>query len=180
MPQTMGFFSGFMPVKPTDAMMPSYTLVINDTKPIWYYCSQGDHCQDGMVGVINPPAANKSRTIESFTNLAKSAPENLSPGETSSSATSDDGDGDVDMPPSSGSTSAAAPPPAAPSSAGTPAAPPLAGTNSSTGSATPSGTAGGTAVQTFVPGAGNVFAARLDIVSSVALAGFIGFVVTLF
>ena len=54
MPAVNGFFSGFMPVKPDAAMMPSYTIMVNDTKPIWYYCSQGDHCQDGMVGVINP------------------------------------------------------------------------------------------------------------------------------
>ena len=54
MPSTNGFFSGFMPVKAGAAMMPSYTIMVNDTKPIWYYCSQGDHCQDGMVGVINP------------------------------------------------------------------------------------------------------------------------------
>ena len=49
-----GFFSGFMPVKPDAAMMPSYTIMVNDTKPIWYYCSQGKHCQQKMVGVINP------------------------------------------------------------------------------------------------------------------------------
>lgn len=54
MPSATGFFSGFMPVKANASMMPSYTIMVNDTKPIWYYCSQGDHCQDGMVGVINP------------------------------------------------------------------------------------------------------------------------------
>ncbi|KAL8917229.1 MAG: hypothetical protein Q9208_008068 [Pyrenodesmia sp. 3 TL-2023] len=84
-------FSGFMPVKPTDAMRPVYTIMINDTKPIWFYCSQGKHCQGGMVGVINPPAANKSRTIESFTELAKQATENLSPGQSSSGSSSGSG-----------------------------------------------------------------------------------------
>lgn len=53
-PEVAGFFSGFMPVKAGDATLPTYTIVINDTKPLWFYCSQGDHCQDGMVGVINP------------------------------------------------------------------------------------------------------------------------------
>lgn len=33
--------------------MPSYSIEINDTRPIWFYCSQGRHCQQGMVGVIN-------------------------------------------------------------------------------------------------------------------------------
>ncbi|KAL8949091.1 MAG: hypothetical protein Q9222_004781, partial [Ikaeria aurantiellina] len=88
MPSSPGFFSGFMPVKPDAAMMPSYTIMVNDTKPIWYYCSQGKHCQQGMVGVINPPAANNSRTIETFTSLAKTAAENLSPGQMSSSSSS--------------------------------------------------------------------------------------------
>ncbi|KAI9755482.1 MAG: swr complex subunit [Chaenotheca gracillima] len=78
-PGTTGFFSGFMPVKPTDTQMPAYTIAINDTKPIWFYCSQGKHCQSGMVGVINAPAANKSRTLDSFKNLAKSAAKNVSP-----------------------------------------------------------------------------------------------------
>lgn len=56
MPSASGFFSGFMPVKAGAEMKPSYTIMVNDTKPIWYYCSQGDHCQKGMVGVINPYA----------------------------------------------------------------------------------------------------------------------------
>ncbi|KAL8966567.1 MAG: hypothetical protein Q9183_003314 [Haloplaca sp. 2 TL-2023] len=86
MPSAMGLFSGFMPVKPDDAMMPSYTIMVNDTKPIWYYCSQGKHCQSGMVGVINPPAANQSRTLESFTTLAKAASDNLGSGQPATSS----------------------------------------------------------------------------------------------
>ncbi|KAL8698359.1 MAG: hypothetical protein Q9201_006616 [Fulgogasparrea decipioides] len=66
MPSSNGFFSGFMPVKADAAMMPSYTIMINDTKPIWYYCSQGDHCQDGMVGVINPYVLLLSKTDRNF------------------------------------------------------------------------------------------------------------------
>ena len=54
MPGTKGFFSGFMPVKPTDATVPSFTVMVKDaTKPIWFYCAQGKHCQSGMVGAIN-------------------------------------------------------------------------------------------------------------------------------
>ena len=54
MPGAKGFFSGFMPVKPTDKMMPSYTVMVKDaSKPMWFYCAQGKHCQAGMVGVIN-------------------------------------------------------------------------------------------------------------------------------
>lgn len=55
MPAVKGFFSGFMPVKPTDTMLPSYTIMVkNASMPMWFYCSQGKHCQSGMVGVINP------------------------------------------------------------------------------------------------------------------------------
>ena len=48
-----GFFTGFMPVAADDTTMPTYSIPINDTKPIWFYCSQGKHCQARMVGVIN-------------------------------------------------------------------------------------------------------------------------------
>ncbi|KAL9613004.1 MAG: hypothetical protein Q9167_002437 [Letrouitia subvulpina] len=189
MPQTKGIFSGFMPVKPTDAMMPSFTIVINDTKPIWYYCSQGDHCQDEMVGVINPPKNNQSRTIDSFTSLAKDAPANLSPGEMSTGqmpsydtpppASTDSAPVDSTIVASvPAGTAASLPPAPAPSSGGS-ATVPIVGTNSSGTASTPSGTAGGSAVQSFVPGAGNVFAARLSIISSVALAGIVGLFVTL-
>ncbi|KAL8757144.1 MAG: hypothetical protein Q9184_004291 [Pyrenodesmia sp. 2 TL-2023] len=194
-------FSGFMPVKPTDAMRPVYTIMINDTKPIWFYCSQGKHCQDGMVGVINPPAANKSRTIESFTKLAKQATENLSPGQSSSSGSSSGsgstgsstygsgsyGSGgsngssgsDSASSGSSSSSSAAAPAPAASGSGSSSSfTMPLAGTNSSsptTGAASPSGSAGGQPIESFVAGSGaRVFVSRMDIVGSLGLAGFVG------
>jgi len=32
-----------------------FTLVINDTNPIWFYCVIPTHCQAGMAGVINAP-----------------------------------------------------------------------------------------------------------------------------
>jgi plastocyanin len=32
----------------------TFTLTINDTTPIWFYCAYPGHCQAGMVGVINP------------------------------------------------------------------------------------------------------------------------------
>lgn len=48
-----GMFSGFMPVKATDTMAPVYTIQVTSTTPMWLYCSQGKHCQAGMVMVIN-------------------------------------------------------------------------------------------------------------------------------
>lgn len=78
-PNVQGIFSGFMPVSANSTEMPSFTIPVTDTKPIWFYCSQGKHCQSGMVGVINAPAANTSRTLESYKELAAKASQNLSP-----------------------------------------------------------------------------------------------------
>jgi hypothetical protein len=49
-----GFWSGMMPVGPESKVMPIFSILVNDTKPIWYYCATGKHCQSGMTGVINP------------------------------------------------------------------------------------------------------------------------------
>jgi len=35
-----------------------FTLTINDTNPIWFYCAVPTHCESGMAGVINPPTGN--------------------------------------------------------------------------------------------------------------------------
>ncbi|KAL8933605.1 MAG: hypothetical protein Q9211_005692 [Gyalolechia sp. 1 TL-2023] len=174
MPAANGFFSGFMPVKPDAAMMPSYTIMVNDTKPVWYYCSQGKHCQDGMVGVINPPAANQSRTIESFTALANKAVENLSPGQPASASSSSNA--------ASGSTSGSSGSDSYGSgNTASTVTMPLAGTNSSTGTAnaaTPSGSAGGQTTVPFLPGSGaDAFASRMGMFGSLALAGLASLVV---
>lgn len=48
-----GIYSGFMPVAASASMTPTYTIMVNDTKPMWLYCSQGKHCQNGMTMVVN-------------------------------------------------------------------------------------------------------------------------------
>jgi len=35
-----------------------FTLTVNDTNPIWFYCVIPGHCEAGMAGVINPPSNN--------------------------------------------------------------------------------------------------------------------------
>jgi plastocyanin len=35
----------------------TFTEVVNDTKPIWFYCGVPGHCDKGMFGVVNPPNA---------------------------------------------------------------------------------------------------------------------------
>jgi plastocyanin len=54
-------FSGFMAVGSGEeeaSMM--YSVKINNTDPIWLYCSQASHCQDGQVMVINQKYAQFS------------------------------------------------------------------------------------------------------------------------
>ena len=48
-PLSGGFFSGFVPTKDSPSGT-SFTIIVNDTKPIWFYCGQttGNHCQSGM------------------------------------------------------------------------------------------------------------------------------------
>ena len=50
-----GIKSGFQPVDMSmpDGQIPTYTVWINDTSPLWFYCGQGTHCQGGMVMGIN-------------------------------------------------------------------------------------------------------------------------------
>jgi plastocyanin len=48
------FFSG--PISTTSGQNANvFTLTINDTNPIWFYCAVPSHCESGMAGVINPP-----------------------------------------------------------------------------------------------------------------------------
>lgn len=51
----VGFHSGFQPAAASAAMgmTSTYSIPINDTKPIWVYCAQGTHCEGGMVMAIN-------------------------------------------------------------------------------------------------------------------------------
>lgn len=73
-----GFYSGFMPVSATSTTTPTYTIMINSTTPTWIYCSQGKHCQAGMVMVINQnTTANATRSIQNFAALAAKATVNL-------------------------------------------------------------------------------------------------------
>lgn len=56
-PLNNGFWSGFVPTADTQKVS-NWTFtyeVTNASAPIWFYCTQGQHCQNGMVGVINPP-----------------------------------------------------------------------------------------------------------------------------
>ncbi|KAI1425569.1 Cupredoxin [Xylaria sp. FL1777] len=77
-----GVFSGYMNVAASAASgtIPVYTMEVTAATPLWIYCSQGKHCQAGMVLVVNEnTAANASRSLAAFKELAAQAPQNLDP-----------------------------------------------------------------------------------------------------
>ena len=53
-PLTGGFFSSFVPTTASPSGS-TFTIIVNDTTPIWIYCGQtaSNHCQSGMVAAIN-------------------------------------------------------------------------------------------------------------------------------
>ncbi|WQF82028.1 Putative cupredoxin [Colletotrichum destructivum] len=78
-----GVYSGYQPVQASAAMgqIPVFTVMVNSTAPMWLYCSQGKHCQNGMVMVINENSrANATRTIENYAKAAKNVPQAQIPG----------------------------------------------------------------------------------------------------
>ncbi|KAK0634352.1 Cupredoxin [Bombardia bombarda] len=83
-----GFHSGFMPVDATAAMVPTYTIMVNNTTPIWAYCAQGKHCEAGMVMVINEnTAANASRSLENYKAAAAKATTTIPSGDAGAGGT---------------------------------------------------------------------------------------------
>jgi plastocyanin len=85
-PMAAGFNSGFEPVGDTATEFPTYTVSVNDTKPVWVYCAQANHCSSGMVFAVN--AATTGNTFEAFRAKAMGAssssvpPNNANPSST--------------------------------------------------------------------------------------------------
>ena len=40
----------------------TFTQVVNDTNPLFFYCGVPTHCQKGMFGIVNAPNANNAST----------------------------------------------------------------------------------------------------------------------
>ncbi|PNP43756.1 hypothetical protein TGAM01_v209508 [Trichoderma gamsii] len=72
-----GFYSGFFPTTGTENSN-VFQVEVNNTTPIWFYCSQstGNHCGAGMVGAVN---ANANKTLAEFKAAAEKASTNESP-----------------------------------------------------------------------------------------------------
>ncbi|KAF2025385.1 hypothetical protein EK21DRAFT_93284 [Setomelanomma holmii] len=79
-PMANGFWSGYVPTVSTDAVSNwTYTIEVkNASTPLWFYCTQGKHCQGGMVGVINPPKSG-ANTLAAYKNASSLAQNNVSP-----------------------------------------------------------------------------------------------------
>ncbi|KFX85712.1 hypothetical protein V490_09464 [Pseudogymnoascus sp. VKM F-3557] len=91
----VGFWSGFQPVnvvlqdvrlpklmvfvRTNSLQPPQFSIVVNDTEPIFFYCSSPGACiQEGMVGVINP---NSTQTLDVQLAYADNSTLMFSPGE---------------------------------------------------------------------------------------------------
>lgn len=49
--------------------LPTFTITIDDpSKPKWFYCALANHCETGMVGVINPPSSGQ--TLDQYRSAA--------------------------------------------------------------------------------------------------------------
>jgi len=75
----VGFFSGFRPVDAILLEPPKFIIEVNDTGPIFFYCSAPGSCIGyGMVGVINP---NATTSLVTQRQLARKSTFMLQPGE---------------------------------------------------------------------------------------------------
>ncbi|KAL1648112.1 hypothetical protein SLS58_002439 [Diplodia intermedia] len=79
-PSDTGFNSDFVRTS-SGAANSTFVVTVNNTDPIWYYCSQGKHCQSGMVGVINPAENSKSKTLAAYASAAADVDEAKTPAE---------------------------------------------------------------------------------------------------
>ncbi|MCJ1265081.1 hypothetical protein MMC22_004956 [Lobaria immixta] len=78
-PAPDAFYSGFVAPSLSGPLAPIYfTITLNGTDPIWFYCSQQDLCQHNMVGVINPPT-DTSKNLSVFAAQAALQTENITP-----------------------------------------------------------------------------------------------------
>jgi len=66
---TTGVDSGFQPVAANASAFPEFSFTLmNASAPLWFYCRQTGHCEQGMVFAINPTAA---KSFDAFQANAK-------------------------------------------------------------------------------------------------------------
>lgn len=63
-----GIDSGFMPVAANATQIPQFSVTVqNASAPLWFFCKQTGHCQQGMVFAVNPTA---TKTFAMFQAMA--------------------------------------------------------------------------------------------------------------
>ncbi|KAK0199428.1 hypothetical protein DFS33DRAFT_1510061 [Desarmillaria ectypa] len=97
----IGFSSGFRPVAANATEFPMFQITINDTAPVWGYCSQTNHCGSGMVFSINAVETGPNN----FAAFKELAIQTNGTGTGSSSGNGNSGTGSSSAPSPSGSNS---------------------------------------------------------------------------
>ncbi|KIM87510.1 hypothetical protein PILCRDRAFT_815034 [Piloderma croceum F 1598] len=96
-PVAGGFDSGFIPVADTTTTgFPNAVFTVEDTTPVWVFCRQANHCQQGMVFAINPgsnfaafqAAATGNSTASTSATSAPAASSTAYPGSTTPTSSS--------------------------------------------------------------------------------------------
>ncbi|KAH8799930.1 Cupredoxin [Hyaloscypha sp. PMI_1271] len=147
-PSPNGFYSGFI-VPDSGEDSTKFVVTVNDTQPIWFYCSEVMHCQLGMVGVVNPPASGDA--LASYALAASKTTDSTTPANVAGGVFSS-----VNGPPSASTSTSASPPTSTTTSTGTETK------TSSTSTPTQSTSAGA------VLGSGNLFLNGMSAVVAVA------------
>lgn len=84
-PLANGIDSGFQPVAANATQVPSFSMTVNVTTPLWFYCRQTGHCESGMVFAVNP---TQNKTFDAFQATAKASSADGTPPSNSSSPSS--------------------------------------------------------------------------------------------
>nr|XP_018265688.1 uncharacterized protein I303_02060 [Kwoniella dejecticola CBS 10117]OBR87846.1 hypothetical protein I303_02060 [Kwoniella dejecticola CBS 10117] len=80
-----GFKSGFIPGNASSPT--SFSILVNETKPIWVYCAQATHCKDGMVMAGNATVSGNSTGSASTSSSPSASSSSSSPSSDSGSGT---------------------------------------------------------------------------------------------
>ncbi|KAJ2896631.1 hypothetical protein MKZ38_005389 [Zalerion maritima] len=77
----VGFFSDFNFATSEGQSDKVFQVVVEDKKPTWFYCPQlkGEHCKNGMVGVINQNFDNQAFSLRAHREAAAKVDEIIIP-----------------------------------------------------------------------------------------------------
>ena len=101
-----GIDSGFEPIPDNSTETLNFTITINDTSAIFFYCRQTGHCSgDGQVFAVNLPANETYEEFQAAANASGTTSSNSTSNSTSPSSTSSKKPSSTGSSPSSSSSS---------------------------------------------------------------------------